>query len=71
VGANRAYLTDLTPSVVPAPGRKHVRMPIQRIATDIEKVQGDDAQCTKLIRDGQLYLLYNGTMYNVQGQIVK
>ncbi len=71
VGANRAYLTDLTPSVAPAPGRKHVRMPIQRIATDIEKVQGDDAQCTKLIRDGQLYLLYNGTMYNVQGQIVK
>ena len=71
VGANRAYLTDLTPSVAPAPGRKHVRMPIQRIAADIEKVQGDDAQCTKLIRDGQLYLLYNGTMYNVQGQIVK
>ncbi len=71
VGANRAYLTDLTPSVAPAPGRKHVRMPIQRIATDIEKIQGDDAQCTKLIRDGQLYLLYNGTMYNVQGQIVK
>ena len=71
VAANRAYLTGLTPSAAPVPGRKHVRMPIQRIATDIEKVQGDDAQCTKLIRDGQLYLLYNGTMYNVQGQIVK
>ena len=71
VGANRAYLTDLTPSAAPVPGRKHVRMPIQRIATDISNVQGNDVQCTKLIRDGQLYLLYNGTMYNVQGLEIK
>ncbi len=37
----------------------------------IENVQRDDVQCTKVLRDGQLYIMYNGTMYNVQGQMVK
>lgn len=36
----------------------------------IEDVQRDDVQCTKVIRDGRLYLIYKGTMYNVQGQRV-
>lgn len=40
-------------------------------STDIEKVQRDDVQCTKIIRDGQLYLMYKGAMYNVQGAKVK
>ena len=33
----------------------------------IDNVQRDDVQCTKVVRDGQLYIMYNGTMYNVQG----
>ena len=37
----------------------------------IENVQRDDVQCTKVLRDGQLYLMYKGTMYNVQGTIVR
>jgi uncharacterized repeat protein (TIGR02543 family) len=37
----------------------------------LEDVQRDDVPCTKVIRDGQLYLIYNGTMYNVQGGTVK
>jgi hypothetical protein len=37
--------------------------------TDIENVQGDKVQSTKVLRDGQLYLMYNGTMYDVQGKV--
>ena len=33
----------------------------------IDQVQMDKVQSTKIIRDGQLYILYKGTMYNVQG----
>lgn len=34
-------------------------------------VQSDKVPSTKVLRDGQLYIRYNGTMYNVQGGIVK
>lgn len=34
-------------------------------------VQSDDVQSTKVLRKGQLYIRYNGTMYNVQGVKVK
>ena len=34
-------------------------------------VLSDDVQSTKILRNGQLYIRYNGTMYNVQGKIVK
>ena len=34
----------------------------------IEDVQRDDVQCTKVIKDGKLYLMYKGTMYDVQGR---
>ncbi len=27
-------------------------------------------QTRKFIRNGQLYIMYKGTMYNVQGQVV-
>ena len=30
-------------------------------------VQGDEVQSTKVLRNGQLYIRYNGTIYNVQG----
>ena len=36
----------------------------------INDVQNGKAQCTKVLRDGQLYIMYNGTMYNVQGNKV-
>ncbi len=34
-------------------------------------VLSDKVPCTKVLRDGQLYIRYNGTMYNVQGVKVK
>ena len=36
-----------------------------------EEVQGDKVQCTKVIKDGKLYLMYKGTMYDIQGKRVK
>ena len=42
-----------------------------QVATGVENVQGDNVQCTKVLINGQLYIMYNGTMYNVQGQLVK
>ena len=37
----------------------------------IEEVQGDKMPCTKVLENGVLYLMYQGTKYNVQGVRVK
>ena len=37
----------------------------------INNVQRDDVPCTKVIENGVLYLMFNGTRYNVQGQVVR
>ena len=39
--------------------------------TAVENVQTNQVQATKILRDGQLYIMYKGTMYNVQGARVK
>ena len=40
-------------------------------ATDVENVQGDKAQCTKILRDGQLIIIKDGKEFNAQGLIIK
>ncbi|MBR4264051.1 MAG: discoidin domain-containing protein [Paludibacteraceae bacterium] len=35
--------------------------------TAIENVPEEKVQCTKMIKNGQLYIMYKGTKYNVQG----
>ena len=39
--------------------------------TNIEDVQRDDVPCTKVLRNGQIYLMYKGTMYDVRGNQIK
>ena len=39
--------------------------------TAVENVQSDKVQCTKVVRDGQLYIIKNGETYTTQGQLVK
>ena len=39
----------------------------EQVATGLGDVQGDNASSTKVLRDGQLFILHNGAMYNVQG----
>ena len=41
------------------------------VATDIDKVQGEDTQCTKVFRNGKLYLMRNGILYDMQGKQVR
>ncbi|MBQ7631648.1 MAG: DUF4886 domain-containing protein [Paludibacteraceae bacterium] len=36
--------------------------------TGIESIQPSDVRSQKILRNGQLYLMYKGTMYSVQGQ---
>lgn len=39
--------------------------------TGLGKAQRDKTQCIKFIQNGQLFILYNGTKYNIQGQEVQ
>lgn len=43
---------------------------IQSTATGVENVQRGNVPCTKIMENGALFILYNGTMYNVQGNKV-
>ena len=54
-----------------APARISLNFNHSEQTTGVNNVQSDNVQCTKVIRDGQLYLMYEGRMYDVQGQIVK
>ena len=40
-------------------------------STGVENVRSDKVQCTKVLRDGQLYIIKNGETYTTQGQLVK
>ena len=40
-------------------------------STGLDKVQRDEVQSTKVFRDGQLFIMNNGTKYNVQGKVVE
>lgn len=39
--------------------------------TGIDEVQSDKVQCTKVLRDGKLYIMHGGTMYDIQGNQIK
>ncbi|MBR4263466.1 MAG: M6 family metalloprotease domain-containing protein [Paludibacteraceae bacterium] len=43
----------------------------EQLGTSVEKVQRDDVRGTKFIKDGVLFIMYKGTMYNVQGEKVR
>ena len=41
------------------------------VSTDIDQLQGNEVQSTKMIKDGQVLILRNGKTYTMQGQEVK
>ena len=61
------------PAPAPAPGRRRVTMGVQgqQVATGVENVQGDKVQCTKMLINGQLFILRGEKMYDAKGQLVK
>jgi len=70
LGAHKAYLIyDAPAGPNSAPARFVFKHEDQ--ATDVENVQGDKAQCTKILRDGQLIIIKDGKEYNAQGLIIK
>ena len=77
VAANRAYvkLSEVgeVPSSSPNPGRRRILMTVngEKVATDIDDVQGDNVQCIKVMIDGQLYILRGEKMYDATGRLVK
>lgn len=63
VPANKAYL-EIGATAAP----RRIRMVVDQ-ATGVESAP-QAATCTKFVRDGQLYLLRDGVVYNMQGQII-
>ena len=60
----------------PTPGqapRRRVAMTVhgEQVATGMENVQGDNVQCTKVLIDGQLFILRGEKMFDAKGQLVK
>ena len=41
------------------------------VSTDIDQLQGNEVQSTKVVKDGQVLILRNGKTYTMQGQEVK
>ena len=72
VGAYRAYINiGQINNVAPAPGMRRMAMPIQRgTATGIDAIEVG-AELKKVVIDGQLYIVRDGRMYDVTGQLVR
>ena len=79
--SNRAYIklsevpgynNPLYVAPAPAPGRKRIAMGTTgaQVATGVDQVQGDEAP-TKMIINGQLFILRGEKMYDAQGKLVK
>ena len=64
----RAYFRKIGSS--PAPARMQIGK-VRDQATGIVEAQGDNVQCTKILRNGQLFIIHDGIEYNVMGQMVK
>lgn len=75
--ANRAYVKlseiDYLSDPNPAPGRKRILLGVngQNATTDLGNVQGDEVQSTKVLINGQLFILRGEKMYDATGRMVK
>ena len=77
LAANRAYfiageLESLGAAPSPAPSVRRISMGMagQNTATGVDQVQGDEVP-TKMIINGQLFILRGEKMYDAQGKLVK
>ena len=48
-----------------------VRLVTEDLTQDVESIQPSEVSHQKVLRDGQVYVMYKGTEYNVQGQRVE
>ena len=80
---NRVYVTNYRAYILldkigndeqpQAYGRRRIAMEVngEQTATGVDNVQGDNVQSTKLLINGQLFILRGEKMYNANGQLVK
>ena len=76
VGANRAYVkideVPLYRNIVPSPRHRILGVyGAPSVTTDIDNAYADKVQYTKIIIDGQLYILRGEKMYDITGKLVK
>lgn len=72
IPAYRAYLSCSYDAHNGANFAPRMRIVFHKDATTgVENLQGDQIPCTKVFKNGVLYIKYNGIMYNVQGQLCK
>ncbi len=75
VKANRAWvdMSKVGSGANPAPGRRYIIMDVhgQNATTDLGNVQGDEVQSTKVLINGQLFILRGEKMYDATGRLVK
>jgi len=69
--AHKAYVVVATPAQNAAPRRMPFIFNSENTATDIEIIQPSNVSVQKIIRDGQLIILYEGKEYNAQGVQIK
>lgn len=63
------YTLDLTKGITTEYGLLLVEN--YKVPTGVENIQGDNVQCTKVLRNGVLYIINNGKVFNAQGANVK
>lgn len=78
VGANRAYIDisdvcEVGEAPSQAPGRKRVTMAVEgeQTSTNIHNISTTQGTAEKVLINGSLYIMRDGTTYNISGQIVK
>ena len=64
----RAYFTFSTSVPKGAPARIVFR---DQTTTDVENVQRDNVQCTKVLRDGHVHIVRGGKIYTLDGQRIQ
>lgn len=69
LGAHKAYLIYGGTSAGAPP--RLLFKPEKELPTSVENVQENKAQCTKILRNGQLIIIKDGKEYNAQGQTIK
>lgn len=72
--AGKAYLEVPVTTPIPAPviaRRGYLFTDPSNVPTDIDNVQSDKLQSTKVILNGQLLIIRDGKIYNAQGAVVK
>lgn len=70
----RAYIKVGSGSSLGAPIRNGAIIRIvekENTATGVGEVQGDNVQCTKVLRDGQIIIIRDGKEYNAQGVLIR